>query len=229
MTLSDTQTQTPTGNAAATPGTTAAPDAGAGSPAAPASTLAGAPPEKQQASKEGGTGNQTVNGEPAKATQATTPDVEIRLPEGFEADADVLKGFKASAKEFGLKSEQAQKFADYFVQAQTAFQTRQQQAVTQRIQEWGKAVETDKDLGGAKLPETLMHARKAVEFAGGEPLRQLLNQTGLGNHPVLVRAFCAFGKAMADDSIATANSQPPTQPSQEDMLRRMYPSNFKDG
>lgn len=41
---------------------------------------------------------------------------------------------------------------------------------------------------------------------GSPELKQYLNETGLGNHPELVRIFANIGKAMSEDGLVTGNS-----------------------
>jgi hypothetical protein len=59
-----------------------------------------------------------------------------------------------------------------------------------------------------------------VEF-GGDELKQVLNESGLGNHPALFKAFAKIGKAMSEDTFvkSKAHSSP-----EVDRLSRMYPS-----
>ena len=48
----------------------------------------------------------------------------------------------------------------------------------------------------------------AADAFGGEQLRDLLAQTGLGNHPVIVRTFNEIGKRMSEDTAAAGQAAP---------------------
>jgi hypothetical protein len=67
-----------------------------------------------------------------------------------------------------------------------------------------------------------------VKDFGGEPLVKLLNESGLGNHPLLVKAFVAIGKARAEDRIGgTSNAAGKSNLSPDEQLQRdLYPTMF---
>lgn len=193
----------------------AAPAEGAPPPAAapPASTEAAQPPAAD-----------AKPGSEAKPTAAPAA-LELKLPDGFTADEGLLTGFKGLAGEFGLDSAKAQKLIDLYVGTETARVKAQAEAFQTQVAEWAKAVETDKELGGANLPQTKAFASQAVQRFGGAPLVEFLNNVGLGNHPVLVKTFAAIGRALADDSIAGGVGASPAP--QKDPLELLYPTMFQ--
>ena len=65
---------------------------------------------------------------------------------------------------------------------------------------WSESSRTDKEFGGDKLNENLAVAQKAMNAFGTPELRAVLNKTGLGNHPELIRAFVRAGKAISEDT-----------------------------
>lgn len=140
------------------------------------------------------------NASPAPAgTQATAPAVpesyELTMPEGVELDSVAADEFKAIAKELKLDQVGAQKVAD--VGAKMA--QRQAEKHTELVKSWVESVKADKDLGGDKLQENLAVAKKALDTFGTPELRDVLNATGLGNHPEVIRAFYRAGKAISED------------------------------
>lgn len=140
------------------------------------------------------------NASPAPVdTQATTPAVpenyELTMPEGVELDSVAADEFKAIAKELKLDQASAQKVAD--VGAKMA--QRQAEKHTELVKSWVESVKADKDLGGDKLQENLAVAKKALDTFGTPELRDVLNATGLGNHPEVIRAFYRAGKAISED------------------------------
>ncbi|MEC7472463.1 MAG: hypothetical protein VX946_03765 [Pseudomonadota bacterium] len=48
---------------------------------------------------------------------------------------------------------------------------------------------------------------KAIEKFGSPELRQVLNDSGLGNHPELVKFCHRIGKAISDDSLVLGGTQ----------------------
>ncbi|MFZ9511796.1 MAG: hypothetical protein ACO27H_12540 [Burkholderiaceae bacterium] len=145
---------------------------------------------------------------PPAADTAKPADIiyEFKAPEGMELDKTALTAFTAVAKELKLPAETAQKVVDVAVQ----MQQRQLEAHTKQVDAWAEEVQTGKtadgkDLpehlrvpGGDKLPETLAVCKKAMSL-GPPELKQLLNDSGFGNHPAIVRFMYSVGKAMSED------------------------------
>lgn len=73
------------------------------------------------------------------------------------------------------------------------------------IKTWVKDVKSDTELGGAKFNETSEYAQRAVKKFGSEKFIEILNETGYGNHPEVVRAFARIGRAMSDDKLITGS------------------------
>lgn len=148
------------------------------------------------------------------------------MPEGLNVDAKALEGFKALAKESGLDAPKAQKMFDAYVAQHQAGVAAAEAAWAKQQADWKAQLEGDADFGGKALAVNVDYARKAIGRFGGEALAKELDGLGLGNHPVLVKAFAAIGKAMADDSVA--GSTPGAKPvnSEEALLRALYPSMY---
>lgn len=82
---------------------------------------------------------------------------------------------------------------------------------------WADTVKADKDIGGAKLAENLAIAAKARDL-GGPELVKVLNKTGLGDHPAVIRAFVKFGKALSEENFVSAGTSTGGSRSQADRL-----------
>ena len=90
------------------------------------------------------------------------------------------------------------------------------------IDRWADRTRTDPEIGRNALPAALHAARQAVERFGGDRLKTALEDTGMGNHPEIIRAFCRVGKAMP----AERSSGPHRKPTHEETMRAMYPSMY---
>lgn len=154
----------------------------------------------------------------AQTTEQTSEvNYEFKMPEGMELDKALADQFVPLAKEMKLTPEQAQKFADLHASALQ----RQQEAFAQAQAAWVDEVKGDKEIGGDKLNETLANAKRAVDFIGDPQLTQLLNETGFGNHPVLVRAFNKIGKQLAPDGFVGGNRVPSGE---KDPAKALFPN-----
>lgn len=146
---------------------------------------------------------------PAKAEtvqdKATTTDKPQGAPEKYEFkavengrdfDPEVLTAYSAVAKELNLTQEAAQKMLDRIA---PVMQERQAQQIEAVKTEWVNNARSDKEFGGDKLPENLAVAKKALDTFGSPELRTLLNESGLGNHPEIIRLMYRAGKAISED------------------------------
>lgn len=153
-------------------------------------------------------------------TKANEPQVpesyDLQMPEGIELDKASAEEFTTIAKELKLDQAAAQKLADIAAkQAQ-----RQVEAHANLVQSWVESVKADKDIGGDKLEENLGIARKALDTFGTPELRDVLNASGLGNHPEVIKAFVKAGKAISEDKfVAGAPKGSDTDPA-----RKLFPN-----
>lgn len=133
-------------------------------------------------------------------------------PEQYEAFAfeegktlpdDMTADIQAIAKELNLPQSQAQKLADLALKRSEAAQASQMEALEKARTEWADAARADKEFGGDQLEANLGAARKALDAFGTPELRGLLNESGLGNHPEVIRFMVRAGKAISGDRIVT--------------------------
>jgi len=137
----------------------------------------------------------------ATENQSTDADYDFTLPEGFTANEELAGDLKALAKENNLSKEVAQKFADLGVK----MQQQQAEAWQTQVDQWAEQVKADKDLGGEKFNENISLAKQALDKFGGQELKDLLQSTGFGNHPAIVKAFYNIGKSVSNDTLVVSN------------------------
>ena len=128
----------------------------------------------------------------------------FKAPEGYEVDATLFDEFAPVLKELNLSQEQAQRVVDFAPKLIEATQARTVGAVFEQLgmadrPTWAASLKTDKEFGGDKLAENLAVANKAVQAFGSPALNAILNKTGLGNHPEMVRAFYKVGLQIKED------------------------------
>lgn len=159
---------------------------------------------------------------------------ELSLPEGIELDADLLNEATPVFKELGLSNDAANKLAPLAMKVQERFVAQQSNDYALLRADWAKQVQSDPEIGGKNLSATMHSVARALDWAVGpaestndkgekvaEPFRQLLNETGLGNHPVMVRAFAKIGAALGeDDKFVRENIG---SPQKRDRLEALYP------
>ena len=140
---------------------------------------------------------------------------DFTLPEGQNADPAVLDEFKSLAAENGLSQEAAQKFVDL----QARLNQKQQQSVAAITRQWARDARADTEFGGAGFDRNVGLAQQALSAFGSPALSDLINQTGLGNHPEIIRTFWRIGRALSEDGRIVAGAGP-----RGDRLSALYPT-----
>lgn len=140
----------------------------------------------------------------AKGDEPKAPEkYEFKLPDDSKVDPAAVEAFSEFAKDAGLTQEAAQALMDKLA---PAMQTRQAQAVETAKATWANEAKADKEFGGDAFNENLSVAKKAIDAFGSPELRTLLNESGLGNHPEIIRAFYRAGKQISEDRLVPSGS-----------------------
>ena len=113
-----------------------------------------------------------------------------------ELDSEVLNAFGEVAKELDLSQEAAQKVLN---KVAPVMQARQAQVVEEAMQEWANNSKSDKEFGGEQLDANLEIAKSSLNAFGTDALKSLLQESGLGNHPEVIRFMYRAGKAISED------------------------------
>lgn len=157
---------------------------------------------------------------PADPGQQQTEPAEIQdftMPEGLALDTDLAGELKTFAKENGLTQEKAQQVADLGVK----MLQKQQTAFAELTKSWADAARTDKEYGGEAFDANLAGANKAMgQFATPEFL-QFLKESGLGNHPEMIRTWYRVSKAVSEDKLVTGSNTAPV--GEKTLEQRLYP------
>ena len=142
--------------------------------------------------------------EEVKAPEGAPEKYELKAPEGEEFDSSFLKTYEETARELNMTNEAAQKMIDKLSPVL-------QQQTVERIEairsEWAEASKSDREFGGAKLNENLAVAKTALDKFGTPELKQLINDSGIGNHPELIRFFYRAGKAITPDDFVGGHQE----------------------
>jgi hypothetical protein len=214
-----------TAPAAAAPAAAPAPGEAANTPAdanaAPAGNAQVDPPAGEKPAETDEQKAERVAAEAAEAAKnAGAPEKyePFTPPEGGNLDPAVMDQFAEAARALNLPQDKAQQLINTMAPVIAARQAEQVEAVRA---EWGTQSTADKEFGGDKLPENLAVATKAMTAFGTPELTKLLNDTGLGNHPEVIRFMYRTGKAMSEDKVITGGVPASGIRSTADLL---YPS-----
>ena len=175
----------------------ATPDNGQNAPATatndiPANTPQGGQPEPQGQpgqQLEGQQGQQNDSGE-AK----TSPESYVLDLPNFQGSPEDLQFIADMAQQSGLPAKEASEFLRRSEIYQTILQEKTAEA-------WQEASRTDPEFGGAQFDANLAVAKQGYNMFASDELKNILEQTGYGNHPEVLRLFHKIGKMMGEDNI----------------------------
>jgi hypothetical protein len=175
------------------------------------------------------------------ADDAGVPDAyELKLTsvaeDGTETSIDMDPVLVEEAtpifKELGLSNEQANKLTGLMPKVQEQLFKAQNDEFAKVRADWAKEAQADPEIGGKNWTETQRLAARALDHFTGpaddkNEFRKLLNDSGLGNHPVMIRAFRKIGEAIAEDGTFVRNT---TEVKQElTREQRNYPEDQPKG
>jgi hypothetical protein len=132
---------------------------------------------------------------------------DFLVPEGMALNPELLGEFKGIAQGLGLQQEQAQTLTDLGVKLTQGILLQQAQALETQKTAWKAEVLIDAEIGGDKHEAAMAQAARAVKQFVPDELKVLFDQTGIGNHPALVKAFVKIGALLKEDGVVTGGAQ----------------------
>jgi len=138
------------------------------------------------------------------------------LPDDFDMNQDTLAEYHTFAKENNLTQEQAQRGVDMVAKMK---QAEMQQWVEQQ-KSWVEDAKADAEFGNDKFDESIAVAVKARDSFGTSEFNEMLDSSGLGNHPEMIRFLHRVGKAISENSVVVGG----TTTSQLTREAVLYPS-----
>lgn len=162
--------------------------------------------------------------ETSKAPEVAKTEIQysLKLPEGSLVDAKHAEEIVAFAKAQGFSNEQAQGILNRENGAVAAHVEAQKQTLKSKSAEWVDQVMQDTEIGGTDFLKNAELAKRVTLRFGDEALVKGLNETGLGNHPSLVKMFVRIGKLMSEDQLILAPSTAPSAGSKKSVAERLY-------
>lgn len=151
------------------------------------------------------------------APEGAPEKYEFKAPENVSLDEGLLGKYSEVAKELNLSQEAAQKLIDAVA---PQMMQRQAEVLKAARAEWKEASQADAEFGGANFAANLSTARKALDTFGTPKLVDLLNKSGLGEHPEVIRFFYKAGKSISEDRIQTGGTA--EEPSYRDPATVLY-------
>jgi hypothetical protein len=174
----------------------------------PAGTLAGGAPEQtaeeKAAADAAAKAAETPEEKAAReAAEAAPKDVEgkplpekyeFKLPDGYVADEALSAEAQAFFKEHKMSPAQAQAAIDMHGKI-LSMQSKQW---LDTVKSWGEAAKADPVLTKGGFDQTMGVVGSTVGEYGDAEFRALMNSTGVGNHPAMLRFIAKLGAAVGE-------------------------------
>ena len=162
----------------------------------------------------GGAGEE--KGDKAAADVIGAPEAyDVKVPEALAAkgmafDKEVFDLVEPALRDMNLSNAAAQRLADVYAEkvipaivarseAKAGEATQQHAAAIRK--EWADASRADPEIGGADFDKTVDACAQVWDKFGikkGEGIRQLLDESGLGNHPDMLRFLSRVSKGVGE-------------------------------
>lgn len=158
----------------------------------PANTAPENTPQGGQPEPQGQPGQQPQQNDTGEAK--TSPESYVLDLPNFQGSQEDLQFIADMAQQSGLPAKEASEFLRRSEIYQTILQEKTAEA-------WQEASRTDPEFGGAQFDANLAVAKRGYNMFASDELKSILEQTGYGNHPEVLRLFHTIGKLTGEDNI----------------------------
>jgi hypothetical protein len=154
-----------------------------------------------------------------KEEVAKTEVFELEAPKDGLLTKEYVTQFQKDAIEAGLSKDEAKNLLDTQHRAVQDFDSRTKASVEKAKEEWRNMSRADTEIGGDNFNKTAEISKRVVEKFGNDAFKKLLNESGFGNYPEVLRFLSKVGSAFSEDQLKAGNpSSGGTTKSREEIL-----------
>lgn len=166
--------------------------------------------------------NEPTSKEPPKSAEGPPEKYsEFKVPDGFELNPEVADKAGALFKDLGLSQDAAQRLVDFYAEQQRAV-AEAPFAEYERVRQSWRDETAKSDLGdgaGDLKPEVKANVDRVFQYISGTKdgpalvlsFKQIMDITGVGDHPAFVRALSLLGTSLAEGRAVTPGSPAPVR------------------
>ena len=137
----------------------------------------------------------------------------LTLPEGMEMDTQMLDEVAPLWLASGKTHEEAQAFVDKYIENMQGAANEQADKWDAVLEGWAKQAKEDKQIGGDNFDASVVAAKSALDRFGTPELKQALDNSGMGNHPEVIRLLVNVAKGITDDDVPAGGDRALAKPS----------------
>ena len=127
-------------------------------------------------------------------------------PDQYELNGtgEMADNFRNQAHQLGLSQKQASELMNWYSEVQSGVDSSDDEDFASEQVQW--VADLQKEWGDSYIKNTKLAERAFRQF-GSEDALEVMNATGLGSHPALVKMFSQIGQFLAEDGQLTGNQQ----------------------
>lgn len=165
------------------------------------------PPPKGSEGKPDGETSHPQKTQGDSAAQRIIPEkYDLKMPKESYLDESVVDNLAEWAKKNNLTNAEAQAVLERENGLRAAIVKGHQEELDNSAASWLEESKSDGEIGGDNFNETVALAKRVVDKFATPALIKALNESGLGNHPEVIRVFKRIGEHLKDDGLVLANS-----------------------
>lgn len=153
-----------------------------------------------QASKEGAEGDDGAGDEPDNTVPGEGEDYDFTLPEGVEMDAAMAEAMSPLLKQMNIGRADANALAEALTGYLSGQAEATMNAYVEKVEGWTAAARKDPELG-ADWEKNTQIANAGLQKFGTPELTAALQETGMSNHPEMIRFMYRVAKATGNDTL----------------------------
>jgi len=123
--------------------------------------------------------------------------INPELPEGMKINTELGVSFRDFAHKTGLTQKQAKAAFEFYNNHMISQFSEMQKARQEAVVKGGEALKTE---WGTAFDRNMEVVRRTYEKFGNEEFTKFMDDSGMGNNPIILKTFLEIGKATLDDS-----------------------------
>lgn len=132
----------------------------------------------------------------SEAPPLTLASYDLKVPEGLTVDEGLMTKFKEASLEGKVDPATAQGYLDLYADALKAAASTSQSSAEAQSAQWRTETLALPEFTGATRDASLQSLGRFMDEYGSPDLKSVLDATGLGNNPHVVRAFLKAAQAL---------------------------------
>lgn len=130
----------------------------------------------------------------------------FKVADGVVIDEELLAEFTPIAKELNLPQSKAQQIIDFVPKIVEKVTLQMHEAHANQVKAWAEQAGKDPELSADVALGEKSEAARVINTLATPELKAFLNESGLGNHPEMIRTFLRLAPMMREDGFEVGGS-----------------------